>query len=386
MSAVVERSYWPQRILVAPESVDDAMTKRIISRLPDAAVEYLSDDSDPLSEKNNKTLRDSERFSQGKRTLLLSRYRGSWLRTCPGTSDHVCCNLWIVNPGAGCPLDCSYCYLQSYLARNPTLRLYTNTQDLLGAISERVVAEPERLFRIGTGELIDSLVWDPLTDATTELVPFFARNENTVLELKTKTDNVANLVAMKDEHKGNTVVSWSVNARSVTQSEEHFTATLDQRMAAAAQVIDAGYRIGLHFDPLVYFDGWQDGYREAIRDIFKVIDPKRVAWISVSTLRYKKEMQTMMRERFPSSSLALGEQFLASDNKLRYFQPIRFKLERFVWDELKAVGAYLPVYMCMETAAAWREVSGGSPVAGSELVEIFSRRGKPLVKPQQTQI
>jgi len=262
--------------------------------------------------------------------------------------------------------------------------LYTNTDELLGAIEQRLQAEPDRLFRIGTGELIDSLVWDPLTDSTRDLVPFFAKHKNSVLELKSKTANVDNLCAMKDEHAGNTVVSWSVNARSVTEEEEHFTANLDQRIEAAAWVIDAGYRVGLHFDPLIYFEGWQDGYRDAIRDIFKVIDPKKVAWISVSTLRYKKEMQSMMRERFPSSSLALGEQFLATDNKLRYFQPIRFKLERFVWDELKAVGANLPVYMCMETAAAWKEVSGGSPVAGSELVEIFSRKGKPLVRQSES--
>lgn len=31
--------------------------------------------------------------------------------------------------------------------------------------------------------------------------------------------------------------------------------------------------------------------------------------------------------------------------------------------------------MCMESSAAWRNIAGvGSPAAGSELVEIFSRR------------
>jgi hypothetical protein len=48
----------------------------------------------------------------------------------------------------------------------------------------------------------------------------------------------------------------------------------------------------------------------------------------------------------------------------------------FVWRELKAIREELPVYMCMESSAAWRTVSGGNPLAGSELVEVFSRRGR----------
>jgi spore photoproduct lyase len=379
------RDFWPHTVFVDASAAADAMTERVISRIrPERVIPLGEYSGDPLSRQSTAAEIDSEfavrneteTFSHGKRTLMLTRYRGGWLKACPGTSGHVCCNLWIVNPGEGCPMDCTYCYLQSYLRRNPTLKIYTNTSEMTAAIEERAKREPSRLFRVGTGEVFDSLVWDDVTDLTLELVPFFARVPNITLELKSKHDFVDNLLSLAQEHRGKTVVSWSVNAASVSEKDEAFTAPLARRIAAAEKVVAAGYKVGFHFDPLVYFPGWEDEYRDTVEKIFSRISPKNVAWVSVSSLRYQQEMQTTMIERFPASSLPFGEQFLAKDRKLRYVQPIRFRMLQFVWDQLKARGAALPVYMCMESSAAWRNVAGGPPVAGSELVEIFSRRGR----------
>src|SRR6185436_19475713 len=64
-------------------------------------------------------------FDEGKRRLILQRHRGDFLRHCPaGTSGLVCCNYLVLNLASGCPYDCSYCFLQEYLANNPELRVY----------------------------------------------------------------------------------------------------------------------------------------------------------------------------------------------------------------------------------------------------------------------
>ena len=374
--------YWPDTIYVSEDAREDALTKRILERLPNATVFHVPWKGDPISEnkvslkKTKDAPAEKTRLDRGKRILQLKRYSGTWLKPCPGTNEHVCCNLWIVNPGEGCPLDCTYCYLQSYLKRNPTLKLFTNTQEMLKAIETKTQSEPGRLFRVGTGEVIDSLVWDELSDLSLELVPLFASLPNGVLELKTKADYVENLLSMRSIHQGKTVVSWSVNAKSVSQNDEAFTASLEERIEAAEKVCDAGYRVGFHFDPLIFFEGWEDEYRDTIQLIFSRIPVEKVAWVSVSSLRFQREMREIMLTRFPNSQIPLGEQFLAKDGKFRYFQPIRFRLQNFVWSELKSVSAKLPVYMCMESAAAWRKVAGGPPAAGSELVEIFSRKGR----------
>jgi hypothetical protein len=108
-------------------------------------------------------------------------------------------------------------------------------------------ARPERSFRIGTGELADSLALDPLTGLSRHLVPFFAARANATLELKTKTDNVGELLDL--DPRGRVVVSWSVNAPAIVAAEEHGTASLAERLSAARRVQEAGYRLGFHFDP-----------------------------------------------------------------------------------------------------------------------------------------
>jgi spore photoproduct lyase len=370
---IKNRAFWPETIFVTDDTTDDPITKRVISRLKDVEIIRLKDRTDPLISEQGDL---AARFTKGKRKLLLTRHLGAWLERCPGTQEHVCCNLWIVNPGEGCPMDCTYCYLQSYLIRNPTMKIFTNTSEMLKEIKVNALKDPGRLFRVGTGEVMDSLVWDELTDLTLELVPFFASIPNLMLELKSKSDYVDNLLTLKNEHNNKTVVSWSVNAPEVSAKDEAFTASLEDRILAAEKVIEAGYRVGFHFDPLIYFDGYEDSYRDTIRKIFKNIAPKDIAWISLSTLRYKPEMQRTMIERFPNSKIPFGEQILGKDNKLRYAQPIRFELQNFIWKELQAISKEMPLYMCMESSAAWREISGGPPGGDDQLVEIFSRSGK----------
>jgi len=320
----VTPSHWPGRLLVTEDARDDALTRRVLERLSHLTPDFISDHNDPhrSSQSRESVEEQAGRFSAGKKELLLCRYKGDWMRACPGTSSHVCCNLWTVNPGEGCPLDCTYCYLQSYLKRNPTLKIYSNAEDMLGAIANRVNAEPGRYFRIGTGEVIDSLVWDDLTDSSLELVPFFSKLPNAVLELKTKTANVRNLVSSEMLNQGssvtsNTVVSWSVNAAEINRRDEKFTASFSERLDAMEQVANAGYRVGLHFDPMIHFQGWKDAYSEAVSRIFSRLKDSDIAWISVSSLRYKPEMQEVMEERFPESSIPFGEQFLAKDGKMR---------------------------------------------------------------------
>lgn len=385
----------PTHVFVVGNAKEDKLAKTVISRLPNAEVNYVEEQSgigavektifnSYLKNKFNtdpEGLSDDLKYSESKRILILSRHKGNWLKSCPGTSSHVCCNLFTVDPGEGCPLDCTYCYLQSYLKKNPVLKIYTNTYDLMSELDSKFSADPTRLFRLGTGELIDSLVWDDITDFSLEMVPFFAKHQNAVLELKSKDDYVDNLVSMKDVHSGRTVVSWSLNARSISEKDELKTASIDERLAAAVKVIKAGYRVGFHLDPLVYFEGWENEYSEIIDKIFSNVSPTNIAWISISTLRYHGTLQEMMLKRFPNSRLPFGEQFLAKDSKLRYIQPIRFKLERFVWNKLKEVSDKLPVYMCMESSTAWREIAGGPPVAGNEIREVFARRASlPVVQ------
>ena len=74
----------------------------------------------------------------------------------------VCCNYYIVNLMKNCIYDCSYCFLQGFLENNPLLVAYVNVEDFLGELDAAFHAHPDRTFRVGTGELADSLALDDL--------------------------------------------------------------------------------------------------------------------------------------------------------------------------------------------------------------------------------
>src|SRR5690606_14101973 len=151
---------------------------------------------------------------------------------------------------------------------------------------------PSHHFRIGTGEYTDSLALEKLTGLSSILVDFFSRKPNATLELKTKSDNVESLLDL--DHRGRTVISWSVNPPFVTQNIEHDTASLERRLAAAQKAQAAGYRLGFHLDPLIFFEGWEEAYHSLIDLIFEHVDPNRVAWISTGSFRYAPGLKEVM--------------------------------------------------------------------------------------------
>ena len=296
----------------------------------------------------------------GKRDLVLQRHRGTFLRHCPaGTSGLVCCNYLVVNLASNCPMDCSYCFLQDYLADTPALTAYTNVAEALSEIDAVLRAHPERQFRIGTGELSDSLALDPLTDLSRELVPFFAERRNAVLELKTKTDCVATLLEL--DPRGQVVVSWSVNAEPVIARDEPGTATLAERLSAARRVQAAGYRLGFHFDPLIEFDGWEASYAAAVEAVANAVDPAAIAWISLGTLRLSGTLAQAVQRR-PSTGHVHGAELVpTADGKARVWRGLRLRMYRTMVAALRNAFGPVPVYLCMEPAGVWERVMGEVP-------------------------
>lgn len=304
--------------------------------------------------------RPARSVREGKRVLVLQRHRGTFLRHCPaGTAGLVCCNYLVVNLARNCPMDCSYCFLQDYLAGTPALTAYTNVDEALAEIDTVLRAHPERRFRIGTGELSDSLALDPLTDLSALVVPFFAAHDNALLELKTKTDCVEALLAL--DPRDRVVVSWSVNAASVTARDEPGTATLAERLAAARRVQAHGYLVGFHLDPLVELDGWDAEYAALVDALAAAVDPARVAWLSLGSLRVSPALAQAMARRPDAGPAAAAELVPGADGKARVWRGLRLRMYRTVLERLQQAFPEVPRYLCMENADVWDRVMGEVP-------------------------
>jgi spore photoproduct lyase len=192
-----------------------------------------------------------------------------------------------------------------------------------------------------------------------------------VLELKTKSNTVEDLLSL--DHGGRVVVAWSLNAHEVISQEEHRCATLEERLVAAERVVEAGYLVAFHFDPMIYHSGWESGYDDVVNQLFSRIDPARIAWVSMGSLRFPPSMQREMERRFPNTGLTLGEMLIGNDGKKRYIKPIRLALYQRLLASIRAAGGEdLFVYLCMESQEVWRRVMQYVPESNNALDFEFS--------------
>jgi len=357
----VDKPFLPDAIFIEQEAEPYPLTGFILDRCPGVPVVRVDDTAALIKRYHD----DPPVGFNGKRSLLLCRNRGRFLEACPGTGRaYRCCQYLILNTGLGCPLACTYCVLQAYL-NNPFLTLFVNRDDMFAELERSARLVPGRFLRIGTGEYMDSLALEHLTGFVPAVAGFFRKRPHLRLELKTKTAHTASL--RNHDYSNLFIVSWSLNAEEICAREESGAATLSARILAARDLIDRGYRVGFHFDPLIAFDGWQQGYRATVELLKKHIPPRRVAWISIGSLRFMPRLKPIAQAACPRTAIYTGEFVSGLDGKMRYLQEIRLELyARLVgW-----LGEYSPdicLYFCMESPYVWERIMGAAPSSNWEL-------------------
>ncbi|MEA2081153.1 MAG: DNA photolyase [Elusimicrobiota bacterium] len=306
-----------------------------------------------------------EKVSQSKKALFLTVKKNNFIEKCPGTKEHLCCNYFVAKNILGCPADCSYCYLQAYLNIR-AITVFVNTNDFLRDFEK---AATGHTLRIGTGEFSDSLFLDNVIDVNKSLIEICSRTDS-LLELKTKSADVTKL--LKLNHRGKTVMAWSLNPFSLAKTEEKGTSPPSERISAAAQCSANGYPVAFHFDPLIDFNGWEKAYEELIERLFAEISPKNIAWISLGALRYDPKIKPVIYSRFPDSKILCGEFVRGNDGKDRYLKYTRMKMFSKINGFLKKFDRNMKVYLCMETPEVWKHSFGKLPSDIPRLNSVFT--------------
>ncbi len=310
---------------------------------------------------------------KGKEVLFLTRNRGPFIRKCPGTRHYICCDYMILHIGTFCTMDCAYCILQSYF-HPPVLQYFVNHDDMLAELDRHFGQKSFR--RIGTGEFTDSMIWEIWTDLSGMLVPKFAGQSHSVLELKTKTTAIDALKHF--DHRRKTITAWSVNTETVIRDNERGTATLSTRLKAAAACESWGYPLAFHFDPMVLYDGCTADYEKVVENIFRHVSPNNIVWISIGTFRFMPSLKPIIQRRFPGSTIVYGEFISGIDEKMRYFKPLRIQLYRRIYHLIQSIAPGLTVYFCMEDDEVWEKSFGFTPAAKGGLPAMLDRSAQRL--------
>ncbi len=341
------------KIFIEKSALDYQLSKKIISQFSDWEIisSYEDFSWDLLS--------TEELISLGKRYLFLMEYRGKFVRPCPGTQNYYCCSYQIFHIGEGCPLDCAYCILQLYLNR-PGLKVWGNLLER-GLEELRVFLnfkkEKGEVVRIGTGEFTDSLALEPITHISEILIDFWSTlNPLGVLELKTKVVPSSFFASIKGDPR--IILSWSVNTDWVIAKEEKGTAPLLVRLQGALQAIQKGFTVAFHFDPIIYYPLAEEDYPKVLELILNTIPLDKIAWISLGTLRFPKDLKYIAEKRFPHTRIYSYEFIEGLDQKKRYFIEVRKRLYKSLEKLIKATWDQVCYYFCMEGDRVWEEVLG----------------------------
>jgi spore photoproduct lyase len=364
-----ESGYSPRKIYIDKKSLHFPLTQRIIKNTGSIPKETIEDPH--LLIEDLKTGKDP--IGEGKKYLFLTVQKGDFVKPCPCTPRYIGCNYFVINSELNCPLDCSYCILQDYLS-NPLITIHVNLEDLWKELDGFLKKRKGRPFRVGTGELGDSLALDHITESSKDFIRYFRKNKHAFFELKTKTTNMNNILSQ--EPAQNIIVSWSLNTPKIVREQERGAPPVEDRIEAARQVVEKGFPVGFHFDPLIRYPGWKEDYKAVIERLLRGIDPARVAWISLGSLRFSPHFKSIIKERFPREKIFCDEFIKGKDGKYRYFRPLRLELYREVLESIrKNGGEAVPLYFCMENKDVWQEVLGWVPRSEREVEGSLLPRG-----------
>ena len=267
-------------------------------------------------------------------------------------SSVCCCPYYKLVPVSnGCPYYCTYCYLAFiYRKYAPFIKININYDTMFRQI-RKTLAHSQGKISFNMGEMLDSLALDHITNLTTMLIPFFSVFTSGFLMLLTKSNNIDNLLSMDPNEQ--TIISWSLNSQQIIETYELGTADLDERIKAAKQCQDHGYRIRIRIDPGIIYPNWQAGYADLIRKTLTLIRPEN---ITLGMLRLLPGHFRLAADTYGSRARKLWDyKFVkgASDGKLRYSPKRRVEFYTFLIDTIRSFDRDVSISLCRETSEIW---------------------------------
>ena len=304
-----------------------------------------------------KRLRESEtdysnffpqKRSQGKTKKLMSDQKLVLSRCpCPVDGEKTrCCKLRTLDAVMQCAFGCSYCSIQAFYNENE-IRIVSNLREKLEAMEIG-----DDVWHIGTGQASDSLLLGDDYGTLSALATFAEKHPNIVLEMKSK----AGRDVFNRPWPRNMVFTWSLNAPTIIEKEEHFTASLSERLRMAQKARDNGNLVGFHIHPMFYFKGWEKEYREVVEAIVSSFRPEEICMIGIGTLTFTKAVIKRLREMGQESKV-LQMELTEAAGKYSYPLDKKEKMFRHIYasfPEEYRKGVFF--YLCMEDPSLWKPV------------------------------
>ena len=268
---------------------------------------------------------------------------------CPVDGERTrCCKLATMDPIEQCAFSCSYCSVQAFYAENE-IRAVADIEKKLLALDP----DPS-IWHIGTGQASDSILFGDDFGTLTALSAFAEKHPEIIIELKSKSSRDV----FQRRYPRNMIFTWSLNAPTIIEKEEHLTASLEKRLENAERARDGGNLVGFHIHPMVHFRGWDEEYPKIARMIESRFSPDDVCMIGIGTLTFTKSVLRRLRE-MGEESRVLEMELTPAAGKFSYPLDIKKRMFSTVFRSFsKSFRESVFFYLCMEDPSLWMPVLG----------------------------
>ena len=266
--------------------------------------------------------------------------------------EQVCRRGYEWNPIWGCLHRCTYC---SY-GGSPVLALTLNVEEMFERhIAPTIEANPHLTVWRYEMASSDSLSVEPEYGAVKAYVEHFAAQPNAWFLIHTKSANVDHLLDL--DHRGHTIIVWSLTSHTVSRHIEQDAATTEERIEAARKCQQAGYTVRIKYKPIVPVANWRAECRDMTNRLLDVVQPDV---ISLCTLMWMKLPE--LHALYPPGTLDPAFVQAAHDHEATmcdgpaspFPDDVRAEIYQFCIDAIRARTTTVPVSLCTETLDMWQ--------------------------------
>ena len=252
----------------------------------------------------------------------------------------------------GCMFRCAYCGfgrrivfsldverfmegLDGVFARNPTQRLYKYSN------------------------MTDLPPFEPELDAVPPMVERFSHEAGRYLMLFTKSDNVGFLRDL--DHRGHTIISWSLSCDTASRLVDRGTATMQERIDAMREAQACGYLARARLSPIVPVRDWRTEYADLLERLFEQAAPDLVTLELLGWMEFEDLLAIFERELLDATAVQAAEDAAEDLRDVTwgpFTQETHEEVYRFCIETVQRLSPKTPVSVCHGTPATWRSLGG----------------------------
>lgn len=281
--------------------------------------------------------------------LFLAHKKGQLLKLAPDAYGQAGEPHYYFIHAYNCIYECQYCYLQGYF-NTPDIVLFVNHEEIIAEMQKTLDSHRGTQVWFHAGEFSDSLALTHLTGELELYHEFCSKNPRAIIELRTKSVNVKELLQLRPLK--NFIVSFSLSPQKMGKAIDLKTPSTESRLKIMDELNKKGFTLAAHFDPIIYQDQFKSQYEELLKTMEELGLNQTLSYLSMGVVRFTKDVYREVERNYPDSPLHSTPMIKSFDNKVRYNHPMRMWMMNTVKElALKYGVPAQAIYFCMEEHA-----------------------------------